>query len=260
MLQRLSSYRLAGLFALAMLLMLFAVWPTLAAPPAQEEEAEITDVAALSGDVTAEERGAFAMLAQAERAVAAALAIVEAQPSLAFEEQAVVLEGEQEGEEGGELSRQFQILEPSTIVTLAATHSILGTVAQSLDDFQTIIEADVAEELTISEDILGETDVEEDEGVIEEEEEEEQEVPEQEVLQDVDIDVELAGGECGDIDTLVRVTRRDIARALGRFGRFGGADPSVDPERRLLALQALRIHGQQLQDTLSCLSDTLGQE
>ncbi len=245
------SYRLAGLFGLAIVLMLFAVWPTLAAPPAQEEE--VREVPILRGDIRPEERGAFALMAQAERAVASALSMVEAEPSLAFEEQEVVFEEDVE-----QLSREFRILQPSTIVMLAATHSTLGTIADALDDFETIIEADIAEELTISEDILGDIDVEEDAGIIEEEEDVE-EPPTQDVLEGIDIDVDIAGGECGDLDTLVRATRRDIARALGRFGRFGGADPGVDPERRLLALQALRVHGQQMQDTLTCLSEVLEQ-
>jgi hypothetical protein len=70
-------------------------------------------------------------------------------------------------------------------------------------------------------------------------------------LEFVDVDVDLADGQCGDLEDLVRVARRDVARAAGLAPLEG---EFVDPDRRWLAINALRAHHIRIQETLNCLS------
>ncbi len=212
-----------------------------------------TDVSLLPDDLIAEHRSAFALMAQAERAVAAVLMLTEDPPNTLPEESNATAPAERLSDVAA-----FMILEPSTLVLLATTYGILGDIAEALDDLERILAEDIAEELTISEDVLERIEVEEDGELLEEPEDGDRTLPEvANVLEDLDIEAEIAGGRCGDLDTLVQTARGDIVRALGAPGRFEPEDRPVDPDARLLALDALRVHHLRMRITLVCLAEFL---
>ncbi len=199
----------------------------------------------LLADLMLERRAALALLMQAEQAAASVLFMME-----------IGEDDDLEQRQSRRARQQFGVLQPSTRLLLAANFELLSTIADALDDLQTIIEEDLAEELTISEDVLAELEIEEDEGILVEEQE--RDLPQVgDILAEIDVEIDLAGGACGDPETLVRVIRGDIGRALGRVGRFGGDDPGVNAERRRLAVRALRAHHLALQDAVTCLEELL---
>jgi len=238
----------------AVALVMTAFLPSHAAPVAQEAEDNVFETP-LVGDVQENIRGAFVLLSQAERATGGALQLVDQNDVMGN-----LLGGDFSFLEDEEAIAEFRILQPSTIVTLRAVWETLGVISEGLDDFELLLEADIAEELTLSQEVLRSITVEDDSGIIETEEESDTDVPNIEgILDAVDVDVEIANGECGDLDTLVRVSRNDIARALGVGSMLGvggefAVETELDPDVRLLALTALAAHHEQLQDALVCLS------
>jgi len=251
--------QLMASLGLMVALVLVSAIPAAAAPLAQDVDDEDTVFdTPLVRDIDPEMRGAFVMMAQAERAVTSALEIVDPFDVLGTLGAAGDLgEGDLEILEDEEAIQEFHILQPSTIVTLRTTWEVLGSLADGLDDFELLLEADVAEELVLSQDILGDVQVEEGD-IVETQEEADTDIASiQNILDEVDVDVEIANGECGDLDTLVRVARRDIARALGATATLGGEfdiETQIDPDQRLFALAALDSHAEQIQDAVSCLA------
>jgi len=246
--------RTVAVLALAFTLMFTAFAPSHAAPTAQDTETDVFDTP-LVGDVQENMRGAFIMLSIAERGVNSALQVVDQNDVMGN-----LLGGDFDFLDDPDAIAEFRILQPSTIVTLRATWEVLGEVAEALDDFELLLEADIAQELTLSQEVLRAITVEDSSGIIETEEETDTDVPSiQGILEAVDVDVEIANGECGDLDTLVRVSRNDIARALGVGTMLGvggefAVETELDPDVRLLALTSLAAHGQLLQDALVCMA------
>jgi len=248
-----SSLRLAGTLVFALSLLVVSITPGHAAPLAQENDNVFRSP--LAGDVAENMRGAFVLMSQAERAVGSTLTIVDQNDVMGN-----LLGGDFAFLDDPDALAEFRILQPSTIVTLRATWEILGILAEGMDDFELLLEADIAQELVVSQDILRNITVEDSNGIFETEEETDRNVPSiQGILEAVDIDVELANGQCGDLDALIRVARNDIARALGLGSQlgFGGefsAQTELDPDVRLLALTSLAAHHELIRDSLICMS------
>ncbi|MDQ4075974.1 MAG: hypothetical protein M3220_06980 [Chloroflexota bacterium] len=206
---------------------------------AVQEDIALLEAQDLPADMPAELRGAIALFADAERAVAHALLALRVEPDLAAQVDEVSEEESELGEEtqaGQEAATAVQItLQPATNTVLGATHDLLGTLAEGLDDFEILAEQaaqQVDEEADITEEQL-------------QEQEENQGEP-----------VNIAAGQCGDLVAQVRAARRNIAVLLGRAGVFGGQLEDAAPGERANALDALRTRHERLQQSLQCLLQT----
>jgi hypothetical protein len=209
----------------------------------------------LIADVQEELRGAFILMSQAERATGSALQMVDTTDVMGS-----LLGGDFSAFSNNDILAEFRILQPSTIVTLRTTWEVLNFLAEGLDDFELLIEADIAQELVLSQEVLDAIQITRRSGPIEVTEANDRDVPRiVGILEALDVDVEIANGECGNLDTLVRVARDDIARALGigsmlGFGGEFGVEAELDPDMRLLALTSLAVHHAFLQDAQLCLA------
>jgi hypothetical protein len=209
----------------------------------------------LVADVQEEMRGAFILVSQAAQATQSALQMVDTGNATG-----TLFAGDFSVFDNDDILAAFRILQPSTIVTLRVTWEILGIIAEGLDDFELLLEADIAEELILSQEVLNAIQITDRSGIIETEEAFDTDVPRiVGILDALDIDIEIANGECGDLDTLVRVARNDIARALGIGSMLGiggefGLEAELDPDVRLLALTSLAAHNLLLQNAVLCLA------
>jgi len=184
-------------------------------------------------DVRPEHRSAFTLLALAERTVGSVFRLDDDVPN--------------------EL-RKFWILQPSTILALHTTGEVLRTTAEGLGQLEVLLEEDIAEELVLPRAVLAQLQVEEDEGLFTRHTGADLDsIPTESILTLVDVDIDLADGRCGDLEALVRVAHSEVVRSLGAIVYYDGAS-SIDPDRRLLALDALRAHHAELRQALSCMS------
>jgi len=247
---RYRSMRWLVVLTLTLALLVVSVAPGHAAPAAQDVDLFRTP---LVDDVEESASGAFVLMRQAEQAVESALRVVDIN---SFRSDFL---------DDDDLA-EFRILQPTTVVTLRSALITLEAVEAGLDDFETLLEADIAEELVVSPSLLRQLRVEDDQGIFDVREPTSRSIARlsrlPNTLDHVDVDVEIADGVCGDLDTLVRVTRSDVARALGARtstlglgGEFGARiDSHIDPDFRLSALNTLVIRHRQIENAADCLA------
>ncbi|MCZ7574563.1 MAG: hypothetical protein M5U01_38930 [Ardenticatenaceae bacterium] len=129
----LRSLWLVASLGLALVLVIGSAWPSVAAPPLQQGPTLTFQTPNLPNDLPASQRGAFALMSDAERTVANALLAVEADPLFAT---TATVTGTN--------------LLPSTNTVLGVTHNMLGTIGDGLDDFNLIASREAVPPRTVA--------------------------------------------------------------------------------------------------------------
>lgn len=326
------SARLAASLTLALVLVMVAAWPTIAAPPAQQPPTpDLTfETDEIPEDLSSVERSQFILLRDAERATANLLAALETIPGVtdgvtipgaeatpgaletpaaettpgalgtpvrttpaAFETPAVgttpgVLETPAArtapGQAGAaaavtpapttaadpevEIEATTLDIDDATNTLLGATHDILATVANGLDDLDRILQREavapppgaapgtpgVAPGVATTPGVLETPGAETTPGAVT--------TPGAPGITPATPipgapapgAVALQATPCGDLGGVVRAAQGDVARLQGRVGFFGRLFGGPDPVEQRLAISDLRTHHQQMQQGLRCLA------
>jgi len=169
-------------------------------------------------DIPLSQRIAFTVMAQAEQAVESALLPIDVEPTLQTSPdtdplaEADILENES--------------FAPFTTSTLEETYAALDALANRLERLELLFEEQVAATQTARDEEFGIDEAEE-------------------------VDLEIAQGECGDLDGLLRSAQGDIERSLGRIG---DEIADVDMGTRRFAIDALRANHARMEDAVNCLA------